>query len=600
VDDPRLTYPTPFRNVRPDVQYVGDDACARCHRRESEAFHRHPMGRSVVPIAAVAGTQRYEPALHNPFEVSGVRYLVDRQGDRVTHKEIWPGAKGDPLFVAQNDMVYAIGSGAQTVSYLFARGDYLYESPITWYVREQRWNLSPGYEWVGDRFGRPVREECLFCHSNPVRAVKDTVNRYPRPLFPYGAAIGCERCHGPGQLHVEERSAGRGTAGEVDHSIVNPRHLPVELREAVCYQCHLEGERRVVRRGRQAFDYRPGLPLERFWAVFLPAPDLNDHGKFVGEVEQLRASQCFAHSGDRLGCTTCHDPHERPAAADRPAWYRRRCLECHKDRGCTVAAAERRARNGDDCTACHMPKLHSAEITHTASTDHRIVRRPEPPPARPTPRRLEPGEVPLVDYYRSRIAPPEEEEGRDVGLALVDMAHIQSPFARQLGATALPYLEAAVRRGPRDLPALEGCAFCLASQERYRDAVALLETVLARAPEREMALADAGLFAARAGQLEKSLAYWRRAIAVDPWRSEYRFGYIDALHLHRDHDEAIAQCREVLAFCPGSVPIRRLLVASYLATGRRDEAKAEFETLWQLNPRNKDQLRRWYEEQRRR
>jgi hypothetical protein len=599
VADPRLTFDTPFRNVRPEVQYVGDGACAGCHPVESKGFHQHPMGRSLMPIAAVAPTQRYEPALHNPFEVSGIRYEIERQGDRVRHKEIWPDAKGEPLLVAQNDMVYAIGSGAQTVSYLFTRGDYLFESPITWYVREERWNLSPGYEWFGDRFGRPASEQCLFCHSNPVEIVKGTVHRYAQPLFPYGSAIGCERCHGPGQLHVDERVARRDVPDAVDYSIVNPRHLPPNLREAVCYQCHLEGERRIVRRGRQPFDYRPGLPLELFWAIFLPAPDVNDHGKFVGQVEQLRASQCFAHSDNRLGCSTCHDPHEQPAVADRPAWYRGRCLECHKDQSCALAPAERRDKNGDSCIACHMPRLQSAEIVHTASTDHRIVRRPLPPPARPAPRRLQLGEVPLVDCFRSRLAAPEAEEGRDVGLALVDLAHMPSPLVPQLGATALPYLEAALRRGPRDLPALEGCAFCLGTQQRYHEALELAETILARAPQRETTLVDAAVYAAMDGQREKSLEYWRRAVAVDPWRSDCRLRFIEALHSHGDYEEAIAQCHEALAFSPGVVPIRKLLVSSYLASGRRDKAQAEFETLCQVNPRNSEELRRWYEEQRR-
>src|SRR5262245_28117731 len=45
-DDPRLTIATPFLNVRPDVKYVGDGACADCHRDVSDNYHRHPMGRS--------------------------------------------------------------------------------------------------------------------------------------------------------------------------------------------------------------------------------------------------------------------------------------------------------------------------------------------------------------------------------------------------------------------------------------------------------------------------------------------------------------------------------------------------------------------------
>ncbi|MBO0697614.1 MAG: hypothetical protein J2P46_04410, partial [Zavarzinella sp.] len=37
--DPRLTFDTPFRNVRPDVAYVGDAACAPCHQDLCDTFH---------------------------------------------------------------------------------------------------------------------------------------------------------------------------------------------------------------------------------------------------------------------------------------------------------------------------------------------------------------------------------------------------------------------------------------------------------------------------------------------------------------------------------------------------------------------------------
>ena len=53
-----------------------------------------------------------------------------------------------------------------------------------------------------------------------------------------------------------------------DLTIVNPRHLEPGLRMAVCEQCHLLGDHRVDRLGRDTFDYRPGLPLTDFFAVY--------------------------------------------------------------------------------------------------------------------------------------------------------------------------------------------------------------------------------------------------------------------------------------------------------------------------------------------
>src|SRR5262245_12839941 len=49
--DPRLTFDTPCRTVRPGVAYIGDASCAPCHKDLSDSFHRHPMGRSAVLLS---------------------------------------------------------------------------------------------------------------------------------------------------------------------------------------------------------------------------------------------------------------------------------------------------------------------------------------------------------------------------------------------------------------------------------------------------------------------------------------------------------------------------------------------------------------------
>lgn len=46
--DPRLTFPTAFRNVKPEVKYLGDTSCAGCHLRIDTTYHAHPMGRSAA------------------------------------------------------------------------------------------------------------------------------------------------------------------------------------------------------------------------------------------------------------------------------------------------------------------------------------------------------------------------------------------------------------------------------------------------------------------------------------------------------------------------------------------------------------------------
>ena len=164
-----------------------------------------------------------------------------------------------------------------------------FQSPISWYSQKKKWDLSPGYERRNYHFERPIEPQCLFCHANRVDPVEFSVNRYREPIF-RGHAIGCERCHGPGELHAARQEMVEGR----DLTIVNPRHLEPSLRAAVCEQCHLLGDHRIELAGRDPFDYRPGLPTSAFFAVYDRA---NKQGnKAVGHVEQMKASRCYRES----------------------------------------------------------------------------------------------------------------------------------------------------------------------------------------------------------------------------------------------------------------------------------------------------------------
>ena len=75
-EDPRLSYPTPYRNVRPGVHYVGDAACAECHPRVAAAYRQHPMSRSLAPVAEMRPVERYDADARNPFDRLGILFEV--------------------------------------------------------------------------------------------------------------------------------------------------------------------------------------------------------------------------------------------------------------------------------------------------------------------------------------------------------------------------------------------------------------------------------------------------------------------------------------------------------------------------------------------
>ena len=74
-------------NVRPNVEYLGDEACAGCHRDVSRTYHQHPMGQSLLPIAVVAPRQRYEPAAFNPFDAVGSQFRIEREAGVMRHRD---------------------------------------------------------------------------------------------------------------------------------------------------------------------------------------------------------------------------------------------------------------------------------------------------------------------------------------------------------------------------------------------------------------------------------------------------------------------------------------------------------------------------------
>jgi tetratricopeptide (TPR) repeat protein len=290
--------------------------------------------------------------------------------------------------------------------------------------------------------------------------------------------------------------------------------------------------------------------------------------KFVGTVEQMVASRCFRESSgpDKLGCISCHDPHKRPTAQKKTAYYRARCLNCHTERSCNLPRALRLEKSKEDsCLVCHMPGTGS-DVNHTSITDHRILRRPEitakERPADGWPRA---GQIPLVRFHNDFVGMDEKERGRDLGVALMDLTEKQAvDVARQLSDMALPLLNSALTTAAADAPAWEAKGSALWFQGRPQESLTAFETALKHAPQRETSLFLAATLALRMKQRDTARTHAERAIRVNPWRWQ-NHQILAAVHAQdEDWRAAIHECQEALKLDAANLAARKLLITGYL------------------------------------
>ena len=361
---------TPFLNTGDNAAYIGSEKCIECHADQAETYFHTSHSRSM----SVAGSSELESTAIRHAK-SGFAYQSQTRDGRLTQSEsilVNETVLADSRRDATVD--YVVGSGNFGHSFLFQLDDFYVQSPLTWYTTRDCWDMSPGYDTPNQRsFRRAISAGCLYCHAGAVEI--ENGNAYDVSVVE--TAIGCERCHGPGSLHADrhENSSAKFPGTEIDYTIVNPAHLSRELSEAVCQQCHLQGDSQILVRGHDYDSFRPGLPLEDFRQDYRLSA--TQEMTVVGHVEQMHHSECYRQS-ESLTCSTCHDPHSDYSADEQITRYRQACLNCHESKACTEQANKRAAKQ-DRCTVCHMPAA-PTEIPHVPFTHHRIgIHRPEAP-----------------------------------------------------------------------------------------------------------------------------------------------------------------------------------------------------------------------------
>jgi predicted CXXCH cytochrome family protein len=338
---------------------IADAKCEECHKEIFRKYLSTPMARASgrAEENLIPGT-----FLHIP---SAVEYSVSNNNGQPRLAFL---NRKNPHISGEYPLNYFLGSGHLGTTYLYELNHYLFESPVAWYAASRGYDMKPGLaEMTQMPPFLPMQSSCLRCHMSAVqRSDTGTINRYSGLPFLH-SGITCEACHGDAQRHV--LSGGK-------NAIVNPAHLDPDRRDSVCISCHLEGDVSVERAGHSALDYHPGDSISDYLAFYVYSGN-NMTARGVSEVEQFAQSTCKRMSGDKMSCTSCHDPHFTPVPEQRASFFRAKCVACHNQ---PQFAASHHPEN-PDCTSCHMRHTGAENIPHVAWTDHRILRLPAPPNA---------------------------------------------------------------------------------------------------------------------------------------------------------------------------------------------------------------------------
>lgn len=367
-------HPTGFLNLHDSVKYVGMSTCRQCHSGIHETFSHTGMGQSFEKASkrkSAGNFDHHKPVYDTRFDYYYYPYWA---GEDMMLREFRLAGK-DTVHKREQKLDYIIGSGQHTNSHLYSSAGYIFQAPITWYSQEKKWGLPPGFdEGAVTRFSRIISLECMSCHNAYPDFVEGSENRFRSVL----QGIDCERCHGPGSLHVQEKMAGKiiDTSKYTDYTIVNPRKLPVDLQMEICQRCHLQGNS-VLKPGKTFFDFRPGMRLTEVFDVFLPKYE-GDQSSFImaSHVERLKMSKCYIHSSGQLNCITCHNPHISVKVTGTQI-FNRACSGCHNSAEknlCTESPVRRKVVK-DNCVECHMPSSGTVDIPHVTTHDH-YIRKP--------------------------------------------------------------------------------------------------------------------------------------------------------------------------------------------------------------------------------
>jgi len=613
-----------YLNLYGDVKYTGTAKCVSCHSDISESYHHTGMGSSLYKPDSGNEIEDYSKDFTVYDPKNDMYYEAYRKNGIYFQKEYRKDKAGNIIHSLEKKTDYIIGSGNNTRSYLYQENGFMYEMPLSWFTEKAKWDLSPGYQRLNLRFKREINQECMNCHNSYSGFFEYSENKFQMPL-PEG--ISCERCHGPGELHVR-RFTDKGNFFEaiesdtIDRTIVNPVNLPLEEKLSVCFQCHLQGDVRVFADGKKQSDFRPGMKLSEVKSVFVQDNYEKGDFKIASHAARMFLSDCFVKSNGGMTCLTCHDPHVTVKNSTKE-FFNGKCLGCHDRNSLSPSKAGVDHGSGGNCINCHMHQGNTSDILHVNFTDHWIRKRTgdtgsgnsgDANDSEQKDKNSTPVTLKYFDFTN------DGNSGLNLGIAYVMYYETKHPHPEYL-KRAFPLLEEGMKKFPGNKTAQYylGTAYYL--DGRIPEAVKVLEKLVSSDTGNAEAFTRLGSAYEKSGDLQKAADSYEKSLKIFPENVKvlnllgniyYRTGKINeaaetykkgiriiqdntailtnlgdiSLYQLKTPDAAFNYLNKALEYDPDKKETINSLGNAYLITGNKAQAEKLFNRVLSMDPGN--------------
>lgn len=403
------------------ARYVGSKPCQQCHAKQYEEWQATWHAKMIRKPSADVVVGDFNDVVHTFPKVEADR--VDGKGVATIDASVrlW-NRDGKYYFTLldrekpANEVTYevdlVIGGNWDQHYEALVDGQH-FPTPMRWAVEDKSW-LIGGYR-PGDWFkadatpdgiprkpnelkkGRASQAKCVMCHETGYTPTLDPTTR-KWVGQPVELGIGCEKCHGPGSLHVEaNRDPARKDPGKIIHGTKDLNALQQTM---VCAQCHGRNTNKKEKDLAFQVGFLPGdtnLPsLVSFWTYDDSDPEHNRYfwpsnwaRRNRQQWQDFRLSKHFTKT--EVTCLSCHTFHGKWEPRQLRVARADLCVQCHTETGMAkmpnaeLYAGSIMAQRGVTCADCHMAKIGwrtnpsvANPKTHWDTTSHTfMVSKPE-------------------------------------------------------------------------------------------------------------------------------------------------------------------------------------------------------------------------------